>query len=64
MYLCLCNALTDRHVREAAAAGQRTVKAVLRHYGVRPQCGKCLCHIRQTLADHGECAGERHVPAA
>ncbi|HVO14680.1 MAG TPA: (2Fe-2S)-binding protein [Alphaproteobacteria bacterium] len=63
MYLCLCNALTDRHVREAAAAGHRTVKAVLRHHGVRPQCGKCLSYIRQTLAEHGEGTAER-VPAA
>jgi bacterioferritin-associated ferredoxin len=64
MYLCICNGLTDRNVREAAAAGQRTVKAVLRHHGVRPQCGKCLCHIRQTLAEHGERGAERHAPAA
>ena len=49
--------------RPAAAAGQRTVKAVLRHHGVTPQCGKCLCYIRDTLAEHGEGA-ERRVPAA
>jgi bacterioferritin-associated ferredoxin len=64
MYLCLCNALTDRNVREAAAAGHRTVKAVLRHHGVRPQCGKCLSYIHQALADHGESAAERRAPAA
>jgi bacterioferritin-associated ferredoxin len=62
MYVCICNGLTDRKVREAAAAGQRTVKAVLRHHGVTPQCGKCLCYIRDTLAEH-ERAGER-APAA
>ena len=64
MYICICNGLTERKVREAAAAGQRTVKAVLRHHGVTPQCGKCLCHIRQTLAEQGERAGECRVPAA
>ena len=64
MYVCICNGLTDRKVREAAAAGQRTVKAVLRHHGITPQCGKCLCYIRDTLAEHGEGGAERRVPAA
>jgi bacterioferritin-associated ferredoxin len=64
MYLCLCNGLTDRNVREAASAGQRTVKGVLRHHGVTPQCGKCLPYIRQTLADHTDSAAERCAPAA
>ena len=63
MYLCLCNGLTDRNVREAAAAGQRTVKGVLRHHGIKPQCGKCLSYIKQTLADHDERA-EHCAPAA
>jgi len=64
MYLCICNGLTDRNVREAAAAGQRTVKAVLRHHGIQPQCGKCLTYIHQTLAEQRERGGDRGSSAS
>ncbi|ABC22996.1 (2Fe-2S)-binding protein [Rhodospirillum rubrum] len=41
MYVCICNALTDRHVREDVQGGARSAGAVFARRGVRPVCGKC-----------------------
>ena len=42
MYVCLCNALTDRQVKQAAAtAGVRTTASIYAACGCRAQCGQC-----------------------
>jgi bacterioferritin-associated ferredoxin len=43
MYVCLCNALTDRHVKQAAAsAGTTKPSSVYAACGCRAQCGQCV----------------------
>jgi bacterioferritin-associated ferredoxin len=43
MYVCLCNALTDRQVKQAAAtAGTTRPGAVYAACGCRAQCGQCV----------------------
>lgn len=42
MYVCVCNALTDKQVSEALADGARTASAVYRRLGCKAQCGKCV----------------------
>ncbi len=42
MYLCLCHGLNEAAVQRAQAAGATTAVRVYRHYGVKPQCGKCV----------------------
>jgi bacterioferritin-associated ferredoxin len=54
MYICLCNALTDRAINEAATAGDGTVAAVYRGLGCAPKCGKCVPVVREMLAAAGE----------
>lgn len=49
MYVCLCNAITDRDVRAHAACEGCTVSAVYRALGTRPQCGKCVPFVREML---------------
>jgi bacterioferritin-associated ferredoxin len=43
MYVCLCNALTDRQVkRAAAAAGTTKPSSVYAACGCRAECGRCV----------------------
>ncbi|HEY0178253.1 MAG TPA: (2Fe-2S)-binding protein [Dokdonella sp.] len=41
MYVCLCNAVTDRAIREAAAAGVRTFAELSVRTGCSSCCGSC-----------------------
>lgn len=58
MYVCICHALTDDDVRSAEAEGAACNAEVFRHFGVRPQCGRCIPSMRGLL---GGCpsTGER-----
>jgi bacterioferritin-associated ferredoxin len=51
MYVCLCNAITDRDFRAHVNVECEgcTVSAVYRALGTRPQCGKCVPYVRQLL---------------
>ena len=52
MYVCLCNAITDRDFRAHAAHAECagcSVSAVYRSLGKKPQCGKCVPFVRQLL---------------
>lgn len=46
MYVCICNALSENKVREAAdlLGGAATASEIFRSLGTRPQCGKCVSH--------------------
>jgi len=50
MYICLCNALTDRDVR-ATCESDCSVSMVYRSLGCEPQCGKCVPFVRQMLRE-------------
>jgi bacterioferritin-associated ferredoxin len=54
MYVCLCNALTDRDVRAQTAGGDCSVAMVYQACGCRPQCGRCAPLIRQMLREGAE----------
>lgn len=51
MYVCLCNALTDRHVRDAAHAGASRPSEVYAACGCAAQCGTCSRTVRRVLDD-------------
>jgi bacterioferritin-associated ferredoxin len=51
MYICLCNGLTDRDVRRAAAAGDGSVAQLYQSLGCAPRCGKCVPVVREMLAE-------------
>ena len=50
MYVCLCNGLTDRDVRNTADDGC-SVAMVYRALGCEPQCGKCVPYVRQMVRE-------------
>jgi bacterioferritin-associated ferredoxin len=51
MYVCLCNQLTDRDVREAATAGARRPSEVYRACGCAMRCGSCTRTLRQIVEE-------------
>ena len=54
MYICICNALSEKRVRAAAAASNGSTAAVYRALDCRPQCGRCIPMIRDIV--HEVCA--------
>lgn len=54
MYVCICNALNERSVREAVRRHRPSrVSDVYRCLGVTPICGKCAGRIRDLLVEEG-----------
>jgi len=51
MYVCLCNALTDTQVRDAACQGAGRPSEVQAACGCRAQCGNCAKVIQALLRD-------------
>ena len=41
MYVCICNAITDRDIREHAAAGVTTMEELRMRTGCSDCCGQC-----------------------
>ena len=42
MYVCVCNAVTDRDIRGAVALGARTLADLRQSLGVGTCCGRCI----------------------
>ena len=42
MYVCICNGVTERDIRQAAEAGCRTVPELTMRTGAGANCGSCL----------------------
>lgn len=48
MFVCLCNALTDRDICQAAETCSK-VADVYRCCGCEPECNKCVPYIRDAV---------------
>ena len=51
MYVCLCNAFTDRQVRAVCPTAGCSTAAVYGALGVRPKCGKCVPMVREIVQE-------------
>lgn len=49
MYVCLCNGITERTVREAAASGARDLSDLIAMTGCATSCGSCADTALQIL---------------
>jgi bacterioferritin-associated ferredoxin len=62
MYVCVCNAVTDREIRGAVKLGITTMEDLSATLGVATCCGRCRDCAKQVLADAVEtapaCAGD------
>ena len=49
MYVCLCNGVTDKQIREAVQGGCDNLSSVRRKMSVGNQCGKCTKTARKVI---------------
>jgi len=54
MYICLCQAVTDGDIHQAAKNGARTLKDLRRDLRVSLDCGRCASFARQCLKSANE----------
>jgi bacterioferritin-associated ferredoxin len=50
MIVCVCKAVSDRQIRQAANCGATRVRDLARDLGVGTCCGKCLPEAQATLS--------------
>jgi bacterioferritin-associated ferredoxin len=51
MYVCICNGITDRDIRRAAAEGAQTLGDLQRELGVGAGCGCCASCAHAVLCE-------------
>jgi bacterioferritin-associated ferredoxin len=49
MYVCLCNGVTERDIRQTAAAGCRTMAELTMRTGCGAGCGSCVAMATELL---------------
>jgi len=61
MYVCICNAVTDREIRGAVSLGARSLRDLKDMLAVATCCGRCAdCArniVRESCPEAAECAG-------
>lgn len=58
MYVCVCQAVTERQIHKAAHEGARTLKDLRRDLGVTGDCGRCASCAKACLAEAAGCRRE------
>ena len=66
MYICVCNAVSCKRVKQALNEGMQSVHELRLHFGFESVCGKCNRHMRSMINEHhqsttGVQAGETYV---
>ena len=51
MYVCICNAVTDKQIRRAAASGVDNLYELREHLGVASTCGTCADQAQSILSE-------------
>ncbi len=57
MYICICNAITDKQILKAQAKGCDSIDDIMRELGVGDACGKCIVKAENLLIEN---AGVQH----
>lgn len=52
MYVCVCNAVTDREIRQCADLGARSLCDLRDSLGVASCCGRCADTADRVLREH------------
>jgi bacterioferritin-associated ferredoxin len=68
MYVCICNAVTDKQIREAVKSGAEDLWDLRRELGVASGCGSCKEMASEILREHSPARARfepvRYRPAA
>ena len=54
MYICLCNAVTEREIQACADEGARSMRDLERCLGVGAGCGRCKSEAKKILHETRE----------
>ncbi len=59
MYVCICNAVTDKEIRQAVRLGATSVKHLKESLGVASSCGKCASCAKAIIKEErpSSCGG-------
>lgn len=49
MYVCICRAVTEKHIETAVQAGARRLRDLRQQLGVTEECGRCAQCAKQCL---------------
>jgi bacterioferritin-associated ferredoxin len=55
MYVCVCQAVTERQVREAVENGVTSLRGLREQLGVASECGRCARCAHSILKECGNC---------
>jgi bacterioferritin-associated ferredoxin len=55
MYICVCQAVTERQVREAVESGATSMRALREQLGVASSCGRCASSAHCILKECKQC---------
>ena len=55
MYVCICNAVTDKEIRQAVRLGATTMGDLRDGLGVAANCGKCTSCAKGLLREELAC---------
>lgn len=55
MYVCICNAIRESELRDAARCRDGDAKALYAHLGKTPQCGNCLRDAESLIEQERGC---------
>ena len=58
MYVCICNAITDKQIRRAAASGVDSLYELRESLGVASNCGSCAREAEDILNEASVSRGE------
>jgi bacterioferritin-associated ferredoxin len=64
MIVCICKAVSDRHIRSAVKGGATNLRDLTRGLGVGTCCGKCLPEAKATLSASLDSRSQSTVLAA
>lgn len=56
MYICVCNAVTDREIRAARERGVSTLPELSASTGAASCCGSCSGHAHEILTGEPSCS--------
>lgn len=51
MYVCICQAITDKQIKAAIQQGAHSLECLHQQLGVASQCGKCACFAKKILQE-------------
>jgi bacterioferritin-associated ferredoxin len=58
MIICVCKAVSDRHIKSAVRSGASSLRDLTREFGLGTCCGKCLPEAKATLCASLEARSE------